>query len=286
MGGRGRAFIKADWNMKQKRFIVLVTYWLDRFLKEGIVNIIDKVELFQNNLNENASFQKMRLHEIRNDYLVGLTWTSNALEGNSLTEAETKMLIEDGITIGGKPVHDMLEAVGHAQAYDYMVSRMDGYTISECDIHILHRLFYHYIAIDGAGIYRKHECIVTGSSYPVTAPEEIENQMKQLDEWMLEKRDQMHPVEFAAQLHKRFVFIHPFEDGNGRVARLIMNLALLQDGYMLAIVPPVLRHDYIQLLEKAHTDDQPFVDFIAERVIETQKDIMRLLHIKISEIER
>lgn len=77
------------------------------------MNIIDKVELFQNNLNKNESFQKTRLHEIRNGYRIGLTWTSNALEGNSLTEAETKMLIENGITIGGKSVCDTLEAVGH-----------------------------------------------------------------------------------------------------------------------------------------------------------------------------
>lgn len=250
------------------------------------MNIIDKVELFQNNLNKNESFQKTRLHEIRNGYRIGLTWTSNALEGNSLTEVETKMLIENGITIGGKSVRDTLEAVGHAEAYDYMVTRMDGYTISESDIHILHRLFYHQIKIDGAGIYRKHECIVTGSSYPVTSSEKIQEQMNQLDEWMLKERERLHPVEFAAQLHKRFVFIHPFEDGNGRVARLIMNLALLQDGYLPAIVPPVLRREYIQLLEKAHTDDEPFVNFIAQRIVETQKDTMRLLHIKISEIER
>jgi len=250
------------------------------------VSIIDRVDQYQKKINQKRPFEEPILNEIRDYYRVGLTWTSNGLEGNSLTESETKILVEDGITIGGKPVRDTLEAVGHAEAYDYMVSLIHNRVITEQDICKLHELFYQRIAADGAGVYRKHECIVTGSSYPVTAPEEIEKQMKQMDEWIVANRDQMHPVEFAAQLHKRFVFIHPFEDGNGRVARLIMNLALLQDGYMLAIVPPVLRHEYIQLLEKAHTDDQPFIDFIAERVIETQKDIMRLLHIKISEIER
>jgi len=81
----------------------------------------------------------------------------------------------------------------------------------------------------------------------------------------------------AAEAHRRFVFIHPFIDGNGRVARLLMNLCLLRHGYTLAIVPPVLRVEYIQLLEKAHTDAEPFTAFISERVLETQKDILRML---------
>ncbi len=88
-----------------------------------------------------------------------------------------------------------------------------------------------------------------------------------------------HPVEFAARLHKRFVFIHPFIGGNGRAARLLMNTALTQDGYMLAIIPPVLRQEYIETLEHTHKDDGPFVAFIAEGVYETQKEIMKLLYI-------
>ena len=138
---------------------------------------LDKVDHYQSIMDKKKSVEKPILDEIRNYYRIGLTWTSNALEGNSLTEAETKMLIEDGITIGGKPIQDTLEAVGHAQAYDYMLTRMDSCMIAEWDIHILHRLFYHHIAIGGAGVYRKQECIITGSSYPVTVPKDIPEQM-------------------------------------------------------------------------------------------------------------
>lgn len=250
------------------------------------MNIIDKVDLYQKSIDRKRPFEKPVLDEIRSYYRVGLTWTSNSLEGNSLTESETKVLIEDGITIGGKPLRDTLEAVGHAVAYDYMFTLIHNRAIAEQDICQLHKLFYERIHEEGAGIYRRHESIVTGSNYPVTPPEEIEKQMKELARWIEADRDQMHPIEFAAKLHLRFVFIHPFEDGNGRVARLIMNLALLQDGYVPAIVPLVVRHEYIQLLERAHKDGKPFVDFIAERVYETQKDIMRLLHIKPPERER
>ncbi|NTV79420.1 MAG: Fic family protein, partial [Clostridiales bacterium] len=83
----------------------------------------------------------------------------------------------------------------------------------------------------------------------------------------------------------RFIFIHPFKDGNGRIARLLMNTALIQEGYLPTVIPPVLRHEYIELLEKAHRDDKPFEHFIAERVIESQKEIMRLLHIPIPKLD-
>jgi Fic family protein len=91
--------------------------------------------------------------------------------------------------------------------------------------------------------------------------------------------EKLHPVEFAARVHKKFVFIHPFIDGNGRLARLLMNTVLIQNGYMLAVIPPILRAEYIQLLEKARSVDRPFINFIGDRVLESEKEIMRLLHI-------
>jgi Fic family protein len=79
-------------------------------------------------------------------------------------------------------------------------------------------------------------------------------------------------------VHKELEFIHPFVDGNGRVGRLLINLVLLQAGYVVTVIPPVRRPEYISLLEKAHTDDRPFIEFIAECVLETQKDYLRLLN--------
>lgn len=85
----------------------------------------------------------------------------------------------------------------------------------------------------------------------MAALEKVPGEMEKLFQWILAERDGDHPVEFAAQLHKRFVFIHPFKDGNGRVARLLTNLALIQDGYLPAVVPPILRGDYVSLMEWA-----------------------------------
>ena len=100
--------------------------------------------------------------------------------------------------------------------------------------------------------------------------------MKEYIDWFNTHEKTTDPVKFAALSHQKFVFIHPFIDGNGRVARLIMNLALLRAGYQICIIPPILRHEYIESLELAHIDTKPFIEFIAGRIIETEKDILRL----------
>lgn len=244
------------------------------------------LDLYKAIIDERRPFRGEMLTQIRQYYRIGLTWTSNAIEGNTLTESETKVLLEDGLTIGGKPLLYTYEAIGHARAYDFMFSLIEGRSITENDVLTMHSMFYENIDSQYAGRYRDMDVFISGSKYPVAETGNIQEEMNQLFYWAANERDKYHPVEFAAQLHKRFVFIHPFKDGNGRIARLIMNTALIQDGYLLAIIPPVLRHEYIELLEKAHEDDRPFEQFIAERVIESQKEIMRLLHIPIPKSNR
>lgn len=243
------------------------------------MEILKKIDLFQSEINALRPFEGEMLGQIQDYYRVGLTWTSNALEGNSLTESETKVLLEDGLTVGGKPLRDVFEAVDHAKAYDFMFSLLKERRMDEQAVLKMHELFYQNIESGYAGQYRDIRVIITGSRYPVAAPEEIPEKMGQLFEWIRKERERYHPVEFAAKLYKRFVFIHPFKDGNGRVARLLMNLALIQEGYLPAIVPPVLRLDYVSLLEREHRDDQGFIEFIAEREFEAQKEILRLFQI-------
>jgi Fic family protein len=217
------------------------------------------------------------LKSLREYYRVGLTYTSNALEGNSLTESETKVVIEDGLTIEGKPLRDHYEAVGHAKAYDYIYNITEKDGLAEEDILCLHRLFYQQIDSEKAGHYRNVKVYISGSRYAVAAVSKIPDEMQKLVAWYNENEKNLHPVELAATLHQRFVFIHPFVDGNGRVARLLMNLALLRNGYTIAIIPAILRHKYIYSLETAHTRPEVFTDFIADRVIATQLDLLRLM---------
>lgn len=217
------------------------------------------------------------LKSLREYYRVGLTYSSNALEGNSLTESETKVVIEDGLTIEGKPLRDHYEAVGHAKAYDYVYQIMEKEGLTEEDILNLHRLFYQQIDVEKAGLYRNVKVYISGSRYAVAAVSKIPAEMQKLVKWYNDNEKILHPIELAAKLHQRFVFIHPFVDGNGRVARLLMNLALLRNGFTIAIIPALLRHEYIYSLETAHTRPEVFVDFIADRVIATQLDLLRLM---------
>lgn len=249
------------------------------------MTIYEKVDRCHAAISAVRPFEGHMLNEIKAYYRVGLTWSSNALEGNTLTETETKVLLEDGLTAGGKPLRDTFEALGHAQAYDFMFSLLRSRQITEADTLTMHRMFYRDIDEAYAGKYRDKQVFITGSKYPVCKTERVAGEMEKLFAWVASDRDRFHPVEFATQLHKRFVFIHPFIDGNGRLSRLLMNTALIQDGYMLAVIPPVLRQDYINALELAHKDDRPFMDFIAERVYETQKEIMRLLHIPLPDMK-
>ena len=217
------------------------------------------------------------LKSLREYYRVGLTYTSNALEGNSLTESETKVVIEDGLTIEGKPLHDVYEAVGHAKAYDYIYQIINNPQLSEDDILTLHKLFYQQIDAEKAGHYRNVKVYISGSHYQVSPVSKIQAEMSKLIDWYNKNEKKLHPVELAAALHQRFVFIHPFIDGNGRMARLLMNLALLRNGFTIAIIPAILRHEYIYSLEYAHKDKSVFYEFIADRVLATQMDLIRLL---------
>jgi Fic family protein len=243
------------------------------------MKLFEKIDQNKRAIDELRPFEGHLLHELKSYYRIGLTWSSNALEGNTLTESETKVLLEDGLTVGGKPLSDTFEAIGHAKAYDFMFTLLGNHQITEEDALTMHRLFLKDNNLTLAGKYRNDPVLITGSKYAVCKVENIETEIQALFQWVASERKNYHPVEFAAQLHKRFVFIHPFIDGNGRISRLLMNTVLLQNGYMLAIIPPILRQEYITVLEQAHTKDQPFIDFIAERVLESEKEMMRLLHI-------
>jgi Fic family protein len=237
-----------------------------------------KIDLFKTKIDAHRPIDAHMLKQLREYFRIGMTYTSNALEGNSLTETETKIVIEDGITIGGKPVKDHLEVLGHSEAYDLLFRLAKHHDISEANVKELHRLFYYRIDASQAGKYRKQKVIITGTDFIPPAPEKIADLMKTFIENIPGKREKNHPVEFAAIIHKELVTIHPFIDGNGRAARLLMNLALLQAGYPVAIIPPILRREYLDTLNKTHkNDDRPFINLIAGVCYESAKEYLRLL---------
>ena len=245
------------------------------------VNEIARIDDFKKKID---AYRPLTLHitaQLKSFYRISLTYSSNALEGNSLTESETKVVIEDGLTIGGKPLRDHLEAQGHSHAYDLLLTLSESrHNLTEAEIQALHRLFYQAIDAGQAGNYRSQKVIITGTSFIPPAPALVPQLML---EWVSDSNRQkssLHPVVYAAKLHLEFVGIHPFIDGNGRTARLLMNLALIQSGYPITIIPPILRSDYITCLRQAQTtakNEIPFINFISHCVLESSKEYLRLL---------
>ncbi len=243
----------------------------------AIKELLSRIDGQQRRINEMRPLASETVTSLRNYYKIGLTWSSNAMEGNTLTESETKVVIEDGLTIGGKPLRDHLEAYGHAEAFQEMMEGIQKQKIAEDDILKMHHLFYRKIDPENAGLYRKSKIFISGSHYPLPDPDKVPDLMKELVANIEKSRNSKHPVLTAAKAHLEFVFIHPFVDGNGRVARLIMNLILLQEGYNIALIPPVLRTDYITSLEAACKNDEAFLTLICRCVYETQKDYLRMM---------
>ena len=209
---------------------------------------------------------------------------SNAVEGNSLTLGETRSLILHGLTASGKPMRDHLDIQGHDQAVkavEQAVRNEDQLT--EVFIRNLHRVLLkepyenESITADGRrtmrpitpGEYKttpNNVLTSTGETYHFTPPEQVKPAMSDLlDRYRAQEAAGEHPVIIAAAVHYRFVRIHPFDDGNGRMARLLMNLILIRHGYAVAIVPIDQRDRYLQELERVdRTEDlAQFIDYVA-----------------------
>ena len=218
------------------------------------------------------------IKQVQEYYRIGLTFSSNALEGNTLDLVETKVVLEDGLTINGKPMKDHLETLGHSDAFYELLKLSQTNAITEDNIKFLHKLFYNRINETGAGNYRNKNVIVTGADIDFPKPEVLSPKMKEFVDEILKIKSQLHPVEYSAMVHAKFVNIHPFIDGNGRVARLLMNLALLQSGYNITIIPPVVRADYIRAIQETnHGNFTPFINFVSEMVLESQKEYLRII---------
>jgi len=220
------------------------------------------------------------LKQIKAYFKISFTYTSNAIEGNSLSLNETKIIIEDGITIGGKPIKDHLEVIGNSNAYDLLFDIANqNISIDEKTILSLHKILYSSIDEKQAGKYRDCNVLITGSEYELPKYNVVPKLMEEFSQSIETNKEKMHPIEFAAWLHERLVSIHPFIDGNGRTARLLMNLALLNAGYNITTISPVVRNDYIAGLQDAQLKKNivPFTNFISEMVLESQKEYLRII---------
>lgn len=256
---------------------IKINYQNYRLTSDTILQI-RKADICQNVISKNRPFEGSSLQRIQDFYRVDTTWSSSALEGNSLTISETKLILEEGITVGGKPLKDTLEICGHGEAYDYIFTLIqeDGITLEH--INQIHRLLMQKEIGERAGKYKTENNIISGSAFSTVPYGQVEKEMERLSEWMVHEKRNLHPIVFAAEVHRKLVYIHPYNDGNGRTARLVMNGLFIQNGYLPCVISPMVRLDYINALESGragkHND---FIRMIAEAITETEKDFIRYM---------
>jgi Fic family protein len=183
-------------------------------------------------------------------FRIELTYSSNAIEGNTLSRSETALVVEKGLTVKGKTLQEHLEAISHAEALDYLkeLVGMKRAELTKADVLNIHRTILQKIDSSAAGTYHLHDVELAGMEFSPPVSAQVPPLMEEFFEW-LRGENQDHPAKIAADAHLKLVTIHPFSDGNGRTARLLMNLLLMMEGYPPAIIRKEEREDYINSLE-------------------------------------
>ncbi len=214
---------------------------------------------------------------LKNYFDIEFTYNSNAIEGSTINYNETKIILLDGITIGGKSTREHLETINHKEAIDYIeeIAKLEAKEIKRTDIIGIHRIILTGIDTQNAGKYRAYDVYVKkgdGSRHCFPDPSTISGLMADFLFW-LQKNSEMHPLLLAAEAHYRLVSIHPFIDGNGRTARLLMNLILLKHGYTPAVIKMSERKRYIEAIESA--DEVEMTGFY-ELMLDAEKESLEL----------
>ena len=201
---------------------------------------------------------------------LALEWiyNSNAIEGNTLTLQETRLILETGLTIGGKSLREHFEVTNHRAAIDYVASLLQEATPpSAFHVRQIHRLVMAQIDDQTAGNYRQLPVRIAGAAHTPPDAWEVERLMVEWNDWLGGPAQTLHPVTRAALAHHRLAAIHPFLDGNGRTARLVMNLLLLRDGYPPTVILKLNRAHYYRVLAQADSGRMaPFVNFVGQAV--------------------
>lgn len=209
------------------------------------------------------NFPEVTIASYEKAFEVEYTHNSTAIEGNTLTLIETKVVLEDGIAIGGKSLREIYEVVNHKKAYRYVKDCVrKGMELNENIVKDIHALLMENIL--AGGIYRREEVVISGASHIPPAGDEMYGQIKSFYRELAGK-NRLNGIELAAWTHAEFVRIHPFLDGNGRTSRLLMNYQLLSKGFLPISIAKEDRLDYYNALDKYAVKGEltDFTDMIA-----------------------
>lgn len=195
------------------------------------------------------TIDKVTISSYEKDFELTFTHNSTAIEGNTLTLLETKVVLEDGISIGGKELREIYEVVNHKKAYHYIKSCIaEKMQLNENIVKDIHAILTENII--AGGIYRNQEVRISGAGHTPPTGNDMYNQIKNFYADLVWKRKELNPIELAAWTHAEFVRIHPFIDGNGRTSRLIMNYQLMINDFLPISIAKESRLEYYNALEE------------------------------------
>ncbi len=232
--------------------------------------IKDRIDQKLQKLESLRPLPSSAVKKLKEQFEIEMTYNSNAIEGNSLTLKETYLVINEGITIKGKSLKDHLEIKDHHKALDFLYSLVGHQTrptISEHLFKEIHSLVMKKTDEEFAGKYRTSNVFIGGADHTPPDALQVPIEMKKLVSWFTKERKNISTIELSALLHHKLVYIHPFFDGNGRTARLIMNIILMRAGYPLAVILKNDRKKYYRILDIADKGDyDPLIKFVAQAV--------------------
>ena len=233
-------------------------------------------------------FPPQALKKLKEQFAIEMTYHSNAIEGNTLTMRETQLIIQDGLTVAGKSLREHLEVINHKEAIDFLenLATKREAIITENLIRQIHFLVLTKINEKEAGKYRSVQVRITGTNYVPPQAFEVAILMKDFVKWLKKNWRKINPIELSALAHFKLVHIHPFIDGNGRTARLLMNFILIQKGYPPAVILKTDRKKYYQVLDQAHKGNlAPLVNFVARSVERSLNLYLQAFEIKTTKKE-
>ncbi len=219
-----------------------------------------------------GTIDSLTLSSYESDFELNFTHNSTAIEGNTLTLMETKVVLEDGISIGGKDMREIYEVVNHKKAYRYVKNCIvEEVPLNESIVKEIHAILTENIII--GGIYRNQEVRISGAGHTPPSGNDMYVQIKNFFT-DLPQRSKENIIELAAWTHAEFVRIHPYVDGNGRTSRLIMNYQLMRNGFLPISIAKESRLEYYNALEEygIRGNLNPFIEIIGE-LEERQLDV-------------
>ena len=246
---------------------------------------IQRLEVLKKYLNKQRPLSPELAKKLQEKILLDFTYHSNAIEGNTLSLMETKIVLFDGITIGGKTVREHVEAINHLNAFSWLLEQAKNPEIATIDeIKYLHSLVL--CGLECAGQWRTVQVYILGAEHTPPPPERLMICLNEMTAWIENQAYELHPIERAARLHADLATIHPFTDGNGRTSRLLMNLELLKNGYPVALIKKEQRPEYFNHLIKIQSEGEfnGFIDFICRAIEEGFKPYWTILNIDPNDI--